>query len=256
MAEQDETKQILEKLLSDLYSRQAAAGGDHGDSYLIGEDGQFLGRISPNSYSSDSILNSYGPYGSPYSNTSIFNDYSPYGSPYGQYSVNNPYSTTPPKLFIQGKLLGRVTKNQYVPSAIPTESFLSTLKNDMQGLLAGRIIRNHSEARRKSGESFIAAEDGTFLGNLRPNRYDQDSIFNTFGPYGSKYSQTSIFNRFGTYGNAYSLQSPYNRATSTPPKVFHEGRFVAYLTANKRLNPRILPDEIQEWARKNVRKYG
>lgn len=256
MSEQDETKQLLETLLSDLYSRQAETGGQHGDSYLIGEDDQFLGRITTNPHESESILNEYGPYGSQYSNTSIFNEYSPYGSPYGQFSVNNPYSSTPPKLFVQGNLIGRVTKNQYVPSAISTDSFLYTLRNDIQGLLSGQIVRNQSEAKKISGDSFLEAHDGTYLGNIRPNRYDQDSIFNAHGQYGSKYSQTSIFNRFGRYGSQISSESAYNRMTRTPPKVYLNGKFIAYLTANKSIRPSIHPDEIQDWANKNVRRYG
>lgn len=252
MSKEDQTRELLEKLLSDLYAEQASNMSDRGLSYLQGQDGQFLGRIADDPYGNDSILNNYGPYGSPYSNTSIFNKYSLYGSPYGQYSINNPYCTVPPHLYINGNLLGLVTKNQYIHNGIPTEGFLYTLTNNIRELLEGKIIQNESEARRIVGESFIEADDGTFLGSLRPDQFDQDSIFNQFGIYGSRYSQTSIYNRYGRYGGSYSPLSPYNSYSITPPKVYHNGQFTAYLTVNTTLKPRIDPDGIMSWAESNV----
>lgn len=256
MAKEDQTKELLEKILIDLYAKQASAGTQHGSSYLAAQDGQFLGNITDNRYDKDSILNEYGPYGSQYSNTSIFNEYSPYGSVYGQYSVNNPYCSMPPKLVIKGQFLGFVTKNQYVQNAIPTDGFLYTLKNDIHSLLAGHIVQSQVQARQMSGDSFIQAADGAFLGSLRPNKYDQDSIFNQYGPYGSPYSQTSIFNRYGQYGGRFSNLSPFNPRAMTPPQVYHAGQAIAYLTVNARLRPRIDPNEIMDWAEQNVRKYG
>jgi hypothetical protein len=254
MSQPDETRELLEKVLSDLYKKQSAQP-PLARSYLQGQDGQFLGEISSNRYSSDSILNQYGPYGSQYSSTSIFNQYSPYGSPYGQFSINNPYSTTPPKLFINGQFKGHVSKNQYVPNQIPTEGFLYTLEHDVEALQRGELIQNETEARKIAGDSFIVAEDGTFLGSLKPNRYDEDSIFNRYGPYGSRYSATSIFNRYGTYGGRYSALSPFNPYTTTPPKVFRKREFAGYLTTNKSLHPRIEPDLIMDWAVSHVSKY-
>lgn len=256
MSREDQTKELLEKILADLYAKQATGVVPVGQSYLAAQDGQFLGKITDNQYDRDSILNEYGPYGSPYSNTTIFNEYSPYGSPYGQYSINNPYCSTPPKLVINDKLLGFVTKSQYVTNAIPTEGFLYTLKNDIHSLLSGQIVQNQVQARQMSGDSFIQAADGTFLGSLRPNKYDQDSIFNRYGPYGNRYSQTCILNRYSPYGGRYSSLSPFNPNTSTPPQVYHGGKAIAYLTVNTRFRPRIHLDEIMNWATQNVRKYG
>lgn len=253
MSTEDQTKELLEKMLADLYAKQTTGVSPGGDSYLAAQDGQFLGRITDNQYDNQSIVNKYGPYGSQYSTTSIWNEYSPYGSPYGRNSINNPYCSTPPKLVVSGRLLGFVTKNPYVTNAIPTEGFLFTLKNDIRSLLAGQIVLNQVQARQMSGDSFIQAGDGSFLGSLRPNRYDQDSIFNPYGPYGSRYSQTCIFNRYGQYGGRYSRLSPFNPHTSTPPQIYHGGKAIAYLTVNTRLKPRIHPDEIMDWASQNVR---
>ncbi len=256
MPKDDQTKELLEKMLADLYAQQSSSNSQYGDSYLLAQDNQFLGKITDNQFDNDSILNEYGPYGSEYSTTSIFNEYSVYGSPYGQFSINNPYCSTPPKLVINGRLLGFVTKNQYVANAISTEGFLYTLRHDLTSLLSGQIIQSQVQARQMSGDSFIQASDGTFLGSLRPNKYDEDSIFNVYGPYGSRYSQTCIFNRYSEYGGRYSSLSPFNPNTSTPPQVIHGGKALYYLTVNNSLKPRIDPNEIIEWAEQNVRKYG
>ena len=252
MATEDQTKELFEKLLVDLYAKQAVGVSSERRSYLEAQDGQFLGEITRDRNTTNSMLNSYGPYGSRYSETSIFNEYSPYGSPYGQYSVNNPYCATPPRLYINRRMLGLVTKNQYVSGGISTAGFLYALENNLGELLRGNIVQNEGEARRVSGESFIEANDKVFLGSLSPNSLDSDSIFNTFGAYGSRYSQTSIYNSYGHYGGGYSTLSPYNPYTGTPPRVYHKGQFLAYLTVNRTLSPRIDPEEIKDWATRNV----
>jgi glutaredoxin-related protein len=252
----DKTKDVLEQILAQLYAEQAKETTAQDGSYLIAQDGQYLGKLTDSQYDTDSILNQYGPYGSPYSTTSIFNPYSPYGSEYGSYSINNPYCTTPPKLFINGRLLGLITANRYVTGRIAPEAFLHSLKNDLRSLLAGRIIESESHARQLKHESYIEATDGTFLGKLNPNRFDRDSIFNQFGPYGNKFSQTSIFNKFSNYGSQFSNLSPYNKFTQTPPKVYVNGKFVGYLTVNQYLSPRIDPEELLQWAEQNVNRYG
>lgn len=255
MSASDKTKEVLEQILAELYAEQAQETKSFNGSYLIAEDGQLLGKITDNIYDTDSILNKYGPYGSKYSPTSIYNPYSIYGSQYGAYSINNPYCTIPPKLFINGRFVGYITANQHMPDRISPEAFLYTLENDLKALFEGRIVESESEARRLKGESYIEAADETFLGKLTPNRFDPDSIFNQFGPYGNRFSQTSIFNRFSNYGSQFSNLSPYNKFTQTPPRLFVKGKFVAYLTVNPLLSPRIDPDALLEWAEKNVSRY-
>lgn len=253
MSSQDETKKLLENILSDLYQESSSAvSWDRNKSYLLASDGQFLGEITSRTDSPNSILNQYSPYGSQYSNTSIFNPYSLYGSRYGAYSINNPYCTAPPKLIINGKLLGRVTNNNYITNKISTEAFLYTLKNHLDLLLQGHICESEEEVRCLKKESFIIAADGQYLGSIKPSPYDQDSIFNTFSPYGSKFSQTSIYNKFSPYGSSFSPISPYNTFSTKPPKVYVKGRFTAYLTNNRMLNPQINPDELKNWAQHNV----
>ena len=252
----DKTKELLEQLLADLYKQQAATGQPTGASYLEAQNGQFLGEIVSNEFDRDSILNEYGPYGSPYSTTSIFNQYSDYGSRYGQNSVNNPYCSTPPKLIINGGLLGFVTVNQYVANNIPTEAFLYTLHNDLGGLLAGRIGRSAGEMRQRNKESYIEAGDGTFLGRLNRDPFDAESIFNQFGMYGNRFSPSSIFNQFSTYGNQFNPLSPYNQFSIAPPKLYVRGEFVAFLTKNQMKHPRVDPDQLLSWAEQNVPRVG
>lgn len=84
-----------------------------GQSFLVADDGQFLGKLSLNQYDSESISNTYGSYGSPYSSTSIKNQYSQYGSPYSSLSPYNQYSNTPPTIYIIGIEYGYLTRNIY-----------------------------------------------------------------------------------------------------------------------------------------------
>lgn len=137
----DNTYNLLRLLLSEIYEEQTESQAYIGDSYLIAQDGQFLGRILANRYDNDSILNKYSPYGSKYSPTSIFNKYCQYGGRYGIYSPENRFCYKPPKLFIKGRFKGYVTANQYIPNRIPIEDFLYTLDNNVSSLLSGYIIK-------------------------------------------------------------------------------------------------------------------
>ncbi|MBU0533454.1 MAG: hypothetical protein KJ887_01455 [Candidatus Omnitrophica bacterium] len=256
MPSSDKTKEILEQILAQLHQKQAKRHVIEGKSYLIAQNNQFLGNITSNLYDSNSILNKYGTYGSKYSPTSIFNKYSEYGSKYGVYSINNPYCSRPPKLFIKGNFLGYVSVNKYINNRIPTNGFLYTLENKIDSLLEGKIFESESHARQIRHESYIEAADGTFLGKLTPNKYDIESIFNKYGPYGNQFSQFSILNKFSTYGgNQFSPLSPYNQFSSTPPKLFIKGEFVAYLTTNPVLLPSVHPDKLFEWAEENISRY-
>ena len=64
MSSSDKTKDVFEQILAQLYKAQSKTGKADGDSYLIAQNNQYLGKITDNSYDNDSILNEYGPYGS------------------------------------------------------------------------------------------------------------------------------------------------------------------------------------------------
>lgn len=102
----------------------------------------------------------------------------------------------------------------------------------------------------RNGESFLLANDGQYLGKITLSKYDSESIFNKYSPYGSQYSPTSIFNKYSNYGSKYSSLSPFNRYTSTPPIVYYKGEKIGFLTKNKYLgygNSNIDPDQFLEW---------
>ena len=87
---------------------------DNSESFLLADDGQYLGKLTLNKYDSESIMNQYGSYGSKYSSTSIFNQYGSYGSKYSSLSPYNQYSSTPPLIYLRGRKVGFLTKNRYV----------------------------------------------------------------------------------------------------------------------------------------------
>jgi len=88
------------------------------ESFIIANDGQFLGKLTLNIYDIESVLNKYGIYGNPYSLTSIMNKYSTYGSPYSSLSPFNQYTMTPPSIYLHGVKCGYLSSNRYLAGAI------------------------------------------------------------------------------------------------------------------------------------------
>jgi hypothetical protein len=72
-----------------------------------------------------------------------------------------------------------------------------------------------------TGGGKIYGADGTYLGKLNANKYDQESVANPYGQYGSKYSSTSINNPYSEYGSKYSSKSATNPYAITPPRVIY-----------------------------------
>jgi hypothetical protein len=67
----------------------------------------------------------------------------------------------------------------------------------------------------------LYSADDTYLGRLNANKYDQESVSNPYGKYGSEYSPSSVNNPYSAYGSPYSVQSPTNPYTVTPPVVLY-----------------------------------
>jgi len=95
--------------------------------------------------------------------------------------------------------------------------------------------------------AIIIANDNEYLGKISKSQFDLDSINNQFGTYGSQFSAYSIFNNFGTYGSEFSSLSPFNKFTSTPPKIYKENIFIAYLTVNTFMFPRVDTNLLVVW---------
>jgi len=72
-----------------------------------------------------------------------------------------------------------------------------------------------------------------YLGCINCGKYDANSIWNSYGTYGSKFSSNSIWNVYGSFGGKYSSTSPFNSYASEPPVlVDKEGNFYGYFTSN------------------------
>jgi hypothetical protein len=89
-----------------------------GRAFLVADDGAYLGKISSNAFDYESICNGFGPYGNPFSGTSIRNDFAPYGNPFSALSADNSFTSSPPQIIYQRKVVGYLTKNQFLPSAL------------------------------------------------------------------------------------------------------------------------------------------
>lgn len=73
-----------------------------------------------------------------------------------------------------------------------------------------------------------------YLGCMNCSKYDSNSIWNSYGKYGSKYESNSIWNKYGSYGNEYNSDSPWNSYSSDAPVVVDkDGNFYGYFTINK-----------------------
>lgn len=92
---------------------------------------------------------------------------------------------------------------------------------------------------------FLVSNDNNnkYLGKLSSNKYDQESIFNKYGKYGSEYSSESVWNNYGTYGSKYSNYSAFNPYTNKPPLIVDiDGNVYGYLTVNKYISGAVDPN--------------
>ena len=79
-----------------------------------------------------------------------------------------------------------------------------------------------------------------YLGCLNCDNYETNSIWNTYGTFGSKYNTNSIWNSYGTYGSKYNSFSPWNQYSTDPPVVVDkDGNFYGYFSVNKYTNKRL-----------------
>ena len=102
-----------------------------GSSYLMAQDGEYIGEISSNQFDSESICNDFGKFGSEFSNTSIRNEFGPYGSEFRTYSAYNPFTSSPPLILFNdyrdGIHLGYLTKNDFLYESLDPDLLLLSL---------------------------------------------------------------------------------------------------------------------------------
>jgi hypothetical protein len=115
----------------------------------------------------------------------------------------------------------------------------------------GSGSQNPSVGEITSYESLIGkriiGSDEAFLGIISKGKFEQDSIVNTFGDHGSEFSAVSITNKFSPYGSQFSNLSALNPSASLPPKIFDGETFIAYLTTNNLLTPRVDMQKLLAW---------
>lgn len=77
----------------------------------------YLGEISIR-YTSGSIFNEHGTYGSKYSSGSINNEHGSYGGKYSSLSPFNRFSSSPPLIIKNNCLIGKLTVNKTLTGAV------------------------------------------------------------------------------------------------------------------------------------------
>jgi hypothetical protein len=89
----------------------------------------------------------------------------------------------------------------------------------------------------------IIAQDGknTYLGKLS-NSFDDDSIFNEFGTYGSEFNNKSIWNEFSTFGSEFNSFSPFNEFSTKPPMIIKNKKIIGYLSVNGNIQAAVSPN--------------
>lgn len=106
------------------------------------------------------------------------------------------------------------------------------------------LIATDRNAKERLEGAQIIAQDGTFLGVITEDAYQQQSIFYKYGPYGSEDRMASIWNKYSTYGAKTSDLSPFSKRATKPPRVMKNGDCIGYLTISptctQRIHPRVL----------------
>ncbi|MBD2299879.1 hypothetical protein [Nostoc sp. FACHB-190] len=93
------------------------------------------------------------------------------------------------------------------------------------------------------GNAFLMhPRTGQFLGNVSSDRFDDQSICNPYGTYGSKYQEMSLWNKYGDYGSPYSNVSAYNSRAQYPPILYlKNGQALAVVSVSSKWEPVIHP---------------
>lgn len=89
---------------------------------IVAQDaaGTILGRITA-ADERESVFNINGPYGDRFAAGSLWNEDGLFGNAYGSFSARNAYSRTPPRIVKGGQVIGTLTTNTSLDSAITPE---------------------------------------------------------------------------------------------------------------------------------------
>jgi hypothetical protein len=86
---------------------------------------------------------------------------------------------------------------------------------------------------------FASDNNGTFLGLLSSDRYDQNSLSNPFGAYGGCFGMYSIRNQSSWFGGDNGLYSPYSLNCLNPPTIVYQGQAMLVVTKNLGMSYRL-----------------
>jgi hypothetical protein len=100
------------------------------DTRIVADDGQFIGRITPDTVAIDSLVNPFGDHGSEFSQVSILNPFGPYGGMFALLSPFNPTTFFPPGIVQDGQTLARLTLNDSFSPRVDPNELLSWLRSD------------------------------------------------------------------------------------------------------------------------------
>lgn len=215
--------------------------------FSLEENSKYLGKVSSDLYSEDSIFNMSGTYGGMNSETSIWSTSTRYGSIYSDYSAMSTIASYPPVIVdINGKAYGLLTLNNnldspalptYTPSELRTIFTPQNIAITQSPVSAPTAVPATSASSKlnKYEEYYIYSDDGKnkYLGKITSNQFDSESIWNEFGRYGNDLDIDTIWCEVGTYGNSISRYSSSSTLATHPPKIYDKnGNFVAYLTEN------------------------
>jgi hypothetical protein len=119
-----------------LTSMSAPPGYDF--AFMLGDkiyadDGTYLGLISTNQFASESIVNSFGSYGSSFSATSIHNQFGSYGGAFSVQSPFNSFTTTPPGIFVGSSFVAYLTTNTIKTPRVDPNQLLTYLQGNAPG---------------------------------------------------------------------------------------------------------------------------
>lgn len=95
-----------------------------------------------------------------------------------------------------------------------------------------------AEYEKLLGKARIVGAFDVFLGLISSDTTHPESIMNYYGEYGSDHSPHSIFGT-GPYASLTGPFSPFNWHCEVPPKIYIDTAFIAYLTENELISPRI-----------------
>jgi hypothetical protein len=91
---------------------------------------------------------------------------------------------------------------------------------------------SHVAAQNVALLLFDAETSTRFAGCLNCGRYDDGSVCNKYGDFGSKYADMSIWNKYGNVGSKYEDDSPWNKYGEGLIVVDNAGNFYGQFTMN------------------------